>query len=73
MARQGSAGRDGVVDEEVVAEVVSKMTGVPAQASRRTRRPRLLELEKELHKKVISQDEAIKAIAKAHPPRRGRA
>ncbi|MBX3381793.1 MAG: ATP-dependent Clp protease ATP-binding subunit, partial [Phycisphaeraceae bacterium] len=56
---------DGVVDEEVVAEVVSKMTGVPLQRLEKNEAQRLLELEKELHKKVISQDEAIKAIAKS--------
>ncbi|MBL9032891.1 MAG: ATP-dependent Clp protease ATP-binding subunit [Phycisphaerae bacterium] len=56
---------DGVVDEEVVAEVVSKMTGVPLQRLEKQEAQRLLDLEKELHKKVISQDEAIKAIAKS--------
>ena len=56
---------DGVVDEEVVAEVVSKMTGVPLQRLEKNEAQRLLELEKELHKKVISQDDAIKAIAKS--------
>jgi len=56
---------DGVVDEDVVAEVVSKMTGVPLQRLEKNEAQRLLELEKELHKKVVSQDEAIKAIAKS--------
>ncbi|MCC6284901.1 MAG: ATP-dependent Clp protease ATP-binding subunit, partial [Phycisphaerales bacterium] len=56
---------DGVVDEEVVAEVVSKMTGVPLQRMEKEEAARLLQLEGELHKKVISQDEAIKAVAKA--------
>ncbi|MEX2387479.1 MAG: AAA family ATPase, partial [Phycisphaeraceae bacterium] len=56
---------DGVVDEEVVAEVVSKMTGVPLQRLEKAETERLLKLEEELHKKVVSQDEAIKAIAKA--------
>ncbi len=55
----------GIVDEDVVAEVVSKMTGVPLQRLEKEEAQRLLELEKELHKKVVSQDEAIKAIAKA--------
>jgi ATP-dependent Clp protease ATP-binding subunit ClpC len=55
----------GVVDEEVVAEVVSKMTGVPLKRLEKEEAQRLLELEKELHKKVVSQDEAIKAISKA--------
>src|SRR3954465_2903396 len=55
---------DGVVDEEVIAEVVSKMTGVPLTRLEKEEAQRLLELENELHKRVISQDEAIKAIAK---------
>ncbi len=56
---------DGVVDEDVIAEVVSKMTGVPLQRLEKDEAQRLLDLEKELHKKVISQEEAIKAIAKS--------
>jgi ATP-dependent Clp protease ATP-binding subunit ClpC len=56
---------DGVVDEDVVAEVISKMTGVPLKRLEKEEAQRLLELEKELHKKVISQEEAIKAISKA--------
>ncbi len=55
---------DGVVDEEVIAEVVSKMTGVPLTRLEKEEAQRLLELENELHKKVVSQDEAIKAISK---------
>src|SRR5450432_1163600 len=55
---------DGVVDEEVIAEVVSKMTGVPLTRLEKEEAQRLLELEIELHKRVVSQDEAIKAVAK---------
>src|SRR3954464_13770035 len=55
---------DGVVDEEVIAEVISKMTGVPLTRLEKEEAQRLLELENELHKRVVSQDEAIKAIAK---------
>jgi ATP-dependent Clp protease ATP-binding subunit ClpC len=55
---------DGVVDEEVIAEVVSKMTGVPLTRLEKEEAQRLLELENELHKRVVSQDEAIKAISK---------
>ncbi len=62
--RERSKEIDGVVDEEVVAEVISKMTGVPLTRLEKEEAQRLLELENELHKKVISQDEAIKAIAK---------
>jgi ATP-dependent Clp protease ATP-binding subunit ClpC len=55
---------DGVVDEEVIAEVVSKMTGVPLTRLEKEEAQRLLELENELHKRVVSQDEAIRAISK---------
>src|SRR6188472_3894018 len=55
---------DGVVDEEVIAEVISKMTGVPLTRLEKEEASRLLELENELHKRVVSQDEAIKAISK---------
>ncbi|MEM9065924.1 MAG: ATP-dependent Clp protease ATP-binding subunit [Planctomycetota bacterium] len=63
--RQKSMEAGGVVDEEVVAEVVSKMTGVPLQKLEKEEAQRLLKLEDELHKRVISQDEAIKAISKS--------
>ncbi|MCK6456307.1 MAG: ATP-dependent Clp protease ATP-binding subunit [Phycisphaerae bacterium] len=55
----------GVVDAEVVAEVVSKMTGVPLTRLEKQEAERLLELEAELHKRVISQDEAINAVARS--------
>ncbi|MFA5239214.1 MAG: ATP-dependent Clp protease ATP-binding subunit [Phycisphaerae bacterium] len=55
----------GVVDTEIIAEVVSKMTGVPLTRLEKKETQRLLELETELHKKVVSQDEAINAVSKA--------
>ena len=55
---------DGVVDEEVVAEVISKMTGVPLTRLEKEEVQRLLDLEQELHKRVVSQDEAIKSVSK---------
>ncbi len=55
----------GVVDEEIIAEVVSKMTGVPLTRLEKKEAQRLLELESELHKRVVSQDEAIIAVSKA--------
>jgi ATP-dependent Clp protease ATP-binding subunit ClpC len=55
----------GVVDEEVIAEVVSKMTGIPLTRMSTEDTMRLMQMEQDLHKKVISQQEAIKAIAKA--------
>ncbi len=56
---------DAVVDEEVIAEVVSKMTGVPLTRLEKEESQRLLALEGELHKTVVSQDEAVKAVARA--------
>ncbi|MFO0874451.1 MAG: ATP-dependent Clp protease ATP-binding subunit [Phycisphaerales bacterium] len=56
---------DGVVDENVIAEVVSKMTGVPLTRLEKVESERLLHLEDELHKSVVSQDEAVKAVARA--------
>jgi ATP-dependent Clp protease ATP-binding subunit ClpC len=56
---------DGVVDDEIIAEVVSKMTGVPLKKVGEQETSRLLKMEDELHGSVVSQDEAIKAIAKA--------
>jgi len=55
----------GVVDEEVVAEVVSRMTGVPLTRLEKEETQRLLELEKELHKVVISQNEAVEVVSRS--------
>ncbi|HEY7315074.1 MAG TPA: ATP-dependent Clp protease ATP-binding subunit [Gemmataceae bacterium] len=63
--REKSKEIDGVVDEEVIAEVVSKMTGVPLKRLEDNETQRLLSMEDELHKQVVSQHEAICAIAKA--------
>ncbi|MEM1210399.1 MAG: ATP-dependent Clp protease ATP-binding subunit, partial [Planctomycetota bacterium] len=63
--REQSQEVDGVVDEEVVAEVVSKMTGVPLTRLEKAESERLLQLEDELHKAVVSQDDAIHAVAKS--------
>src|SRR5918992_66944 len=63
--RDKSRESDGVVDEEVIAEVVSKMTGIPLTRMTTEDTMRLMEMEDELHRRVISQQEAIKAISKA--------
>src|SRR5271166_322295 len=63
--REKSKEIDGVVDEEVIREVVSKMTGVPLKRIDSDETKRLLSMEDELHRIVISQHEAICAIAKA--------
>jgi len=56
---------DGVVDEEVIAEVVSKMTGVPLTRLEKEESERLLQLEDELHKTVVSQHDAVRSVARA--------
>ena len=53
------------VDEDIIAEVVSSMTGVPLTRLEEAESQRLLQLEDELHKTVISQHDAITRIAKA--------
>mgnify|MGYP005833011007 CR=1 FL=1 len=63
--REKSSSTDGVVDAEVVAEVVSKMTGIPLTRMTTEDSLRLLKMEEELHRRVVSQDEAIKSISKA--------
>ncbi len=63
--REKSRENGGVVDEDVIAEVVSKMTGIPLTRMSTEDTLRLMNMEQELHQRVISQDEAIKAIAKA--------
>ena len=55
----------GTVDAEIIAEVVSNMTGVPLTRLEKKEAQRLLELEAELHKRVVSQDEPITAVAKS--------
>ncbi len=62
--REKTKEAEGVVDEEVIAEVVSKMTGVPLRKVGEDETKRLLKMEDELHLTVVSQNEAIKAIAR---------
>jgi len=63
--RERSRESDGVVDEEVIAEVVSKMTGIPLTRMSTEDSLRLMKMEQDLHKRVVSQHEAIASIAKA--------
>ena len=53
------------VDSEQIAQVVSKWTGIPVNRMLQSERVRLLNLENELHKRVVGQDEAIHVIADA--------
>ena len=63
--REKSRQTDGVVDAEVVAEVVAKMTGIPLTRLSSEDAVRLLQMEQELHRRVISQDQAITQVCKA--------
>jgi ATP-dependent Clp protease ATP-binding subunit ClpC len=56
---------DEQVDEEDVADVVSKWTGVPVKRMVQEEMARLLDMEGELHKRVIGQQEAIEAVSDA--------
>ncbi len=58
------------ITEENVAEVISNWTGIPAKKITEDENERLKNLEKILHERVIGQDEAVEAVAKAI--RRGR-
>lgn len=53
------------VSNEDIAEVVSRWTGIPVQSMLQSEREKLLNLEDELHKRVVGQDEAINAISDA--------
>ncbi len=54
-----------VVTAEDVAEVISEMTGIPASKLQEEEIQKLLRMEEELHKRVIGQERAIKAIAES--------
>ena len=56
---------EGVVDEDIITEVVSTMTGIPLKRMEAEEAKKLLNLEKVLKETVIGQDEAIKVVAKA--------
>jgi len=64
-----SAGSDGdgqpVVDETQIAAVISRATGIPVSRLTESQRERLSGLEAELHERVIGQDAAVAAVAKA--------
>ncbi|WP_304509419.1 ATP-dependent Clp protease ATP-binding subunit [Anaerotignum sp.] len=61
---------DHTVTPEEVAEVLSRWTGIPLQSIKEEETARLLALEDTLHKRVVGQEEAVKAVARAI--RRGR-
>src|SRR6516165_5108770 len=54
-----------VVDEEVIAEVLAAWTGIPVYRLTEEETAKLLRMEEELHKRVIGQEEALKALSRA--------
>ena len=54
-----------VVDEEVIAEVLAAWTGIPVYRLTEEETAKLLRMEDELHKRVIGQEEALKALSRA--------
>ncbi len=56
---------DEVINAEDIAEIVSRWTGIPVNKMLQSEKDKLLNLEKELHKRVVGQDEAIVAVADA--------
>jgi len=54
-----------VVDEEVIAEVLANWTGIPVYKLTEEETAKLLRMEDELHKRVIGQENAIKAVSQA--------
>nr|MDA8216832.1 AAA family ATPase [Dehalococcoidales bacterium] len=62
---QADKGIDEVVDEEDIAELVGKWTGIPVSRMLETESKRLLDMESRLHERIIGQDEAVVAISDA--------
>ena len=66
---KSTQGGNAMIREEVtaddIAEVVSRWTGIPVTRMMQSEREKLLHLEEELHRRVIGQDEAIKAVSDA--------
>jgi len=59
------------VDEEDIAKIVSRWTGIPVQKMLEGEVQKLIQMEERLHARVVGQDEAVTAVANA--VRRGRA
>jgi ATP-dependent Clp protease ATP-binding subunit ClpB len=68
LEEQGRSGErlvDEVVDEEAIAKIVSKMTGIPVSRIEKGDREKVLDLKDTLQKRVIGQDEAITLVSNA--------
>ncbi|MCX6401929.1 MAG: ATP-dependent Clp protease ATP-binding subunit [Propionibacteriales bacterium] len=63
--RSGDMDEVAEVDEELIAEVLAVATGIPIVKLSEEESTRLLKMEDELHKRVIGQDEAVRALSRA--------
>ncbi|WP_347031273.1 ATP-dependent Clp protease ATP-binding subunit [Brevibacterium paucivorans] len=63
--RSGAQGGGAIVDEELIAEVLAKATGIPVFKLTEEESSRLLRMEDELHKRIIGQNDAIKSVSRA--------
>jgi len=69
--QEASGEKNDEVNVEEIASIVAQWTGIPATQLTQEESARLLHMEEELHKRIVGQDEAVKAVSKAI--RRGRA
>ena len=60
---------DATVDDDDIAELVSKWTGIPVQRMLQEEADKLLEMEEHLHSRVIGQDDAVDGGQRRRPPR----
>jgi len=56
---------DATVDEDDIAEIVSKWTGIPVQRMKEEEADKLLHMEERLHRRVVGQDKAVAAVSEA--------
>ncbi|MDU3533416.1 MAG: ATP-dependent Clp protease ATP-binding subunit, partial [Alloscardovia omnicolens] len=63
--REGESDVSMVVDEEVIAQVISSTTGIPVFKLTQEESQKLLSMEAELHKRIIGQEEAVSALARS--------
>jgi len=63
--QEGGALLPEAVDAELIAQVVSRWTGIPASRLLETEREKLMHMEERIHERLIGQDEAVKSISEA--------
>ncbi|PAU69427.1 ATP-dependent Clp protease ATP-binding protein [Bifidobacterium italicum] len=63
--REGESDVRMVVDEDVIAEVISQSTGIPVFKLTQAESKKLMSMESELHKRIIGQDEAVSALSRS--------